>query len=117
MQFDLFTNQPEPHSGEKDTEVNEFYQEKKIHFGKQAKEVLDMLLNGVILTQRHAMEQYNIYSLSTRISECNRYLHDFNLEIIKGWTEKKNGERLVRTYYLTPIQIETYKIKYSIQVK
>lgn len=105
--FDLFDH-PEPHHSESDKEVNEFYQSNKIRFGKQAKEVLDLLLNGVILTQRGAMEDYNIYSLSTRISECNKHLLQFNIQIIKGWTQPNEQNKCVRTYYLTPSQISEY---------
>ena len=109
-QIDLFDSKYLPvHSGEKDKEVNEFYQSKKERFGKQAKEVLELLLNGIVLTQRGAMEEHSIYSLSTRVSECNKYLLDFNIQIIKGWTEKNDHNKCVRTYYLTPSQIEEYK--------
>lgn len=104
MQTDLF-NQIEVHSGEKDSEVNEFYQERRPHFNKQVQVVMDLLMEGIVLTQRSAMFDYRIYSLSTRISEIRKA----GFEVKKGWTEKTYGTCIVRTYYFDESQIAEYK--------
>ncbi|MEI7803213.1 MAG: helix-turn-helix domain-containing protein [Bacteroidota bacterium] len=120
LQTDLFNQPPiEVHSGESDKEVNEFYQENKLHFNQQLKKVYDILMTGEHLTQLSAIQNHGIYSLSTRISEleANNFpaTKDWIYETNPNWITTKRRSR--RKYFYTPEQIETYKIRYSIQVK
>lgn len=110
MNFDLF-NQPDIqiHTGEKDTEANEFYQSNKKKFSANLQKTFDLLMDGVTLTHYDCINTYRIGSLSSRISELKRA----NFPASKDWLYS-DGKRLIRKYFYTPEQIEIYKIRVKV---
>ena len=97
LQTDLFT-----HSHER-VETDFHLQQNQHHFSEQLQKVFNLLMDGVTLTQKEAMNVYGINSLSTRISE----LKNNCFPVTKGWSENEGVK--VRRYYYLPSQIEEYK--------
>lgn len=110
--FDLF-NQPDLpiHSHER-SETESYFQENKKKFSANLQKTFDLLMDGVILTHYDCINTYRIGSLSSRISELKRA----NFPASKDWLYS-DGKRLIRKYFYTAEQIETYKIRYKIQMQ
>jgi len=90
------------HQSEKDIEGDLHFQQNKKHFSEQLIKVLRVLMRGQELTAQDAAQYYGVFSLSSRCSELKRA----GITIQKNWVGEKPK---VRTYYLTPTEIDRIK--------
>jgi len=108
MLLTLFDQPIQPHQHEKDSAGTAYVQENKERLTKEAEKVYELLKRGFRLNNKQCITDGITGSLSSRVSEINKYLEQFDIVISKEW-KYIDGVKSYKEYFLTEEAINKLK--------
>lgn len=93
------------HAHEKDADGTAYITENKERLTKEAEKVFELLKQGRRLSNLQCITDRITGSLSSRVSETNRYLKPHQIEVSKEWVYA-DGKRSFKEYFFSEKAIE-----------